>query len=202
MDVVLADQLCGVSLVNGALQRLALADELATDIDIAGMGAHRERGDQAAFDQRMRVVAHDVAILAGARLGLVCIDDEIMRPFLHFFRHEGPLQAGGKSGAAASAQARLLHDVDDDIGPQIDDGLGVVPLAALLRRLEAGALETVKVGEDAILVGEHQVAAPGGFCFGASRSEAAWVGFLASASAGGGGGGGALGTYFPMMEPS
>jgi hypothetical protein len=40
----------------------------------------REAGDQAALDQRVRIVAHDVAVLAGARLGFVGIDDEIMRP--------------------------------------------------------------------------------------------------------------------------
>jgi hypothetical protein len=37
-------------------------------------------GEQAALDQRVRIVAHDVAVLAGARLGFVGIDDEVMRP--------------------------------------------------------------------------------------------------------------------------
>ncbi len=58
---------------------LALADEFAAHIDVAGMRAHREAGDQAAFDQQMRIVPHDLAVLAGAGLGLVGIDDEIAR---------------------------------------------------------------------------------------------------------------------------
>ena len=185
MNVVLADQPRRVSFIDGALQCLALADELAAQIDVAGMGAHREACHQAAFDQRVRIVAQDVAVLAGARLGFVGIDDQIMRPLLHFLGHEGPFQAGGEARAAAPAQARLLHDVDDGLRPQVDDGLGIVPLAALARALEDRALEPVQVGEDAILVGEHQ-AVPG---------------FLGSAG-GGGGGGGAFGTCLPMIEPS
>ena len=42
MDVVLADQLGVIGLVDRALQRFALADEFAADIDVAGMRAHRE----------------------------------------------------------------------------------------------------------------------------------------------------------------
>ena len=59
---------------------LRLVVELAADIDVAGVRAHREAGDQAAFDQLVRVVAHDVAVLAGARLALVGVDDEVVRP--------------------------------------------------------------------------------------------------------------------------
>jgi hypothetical protein len=66
--VVLADEVGLIGLVDGALQRLALADIFAADIDVGRMRAHGEGGDQAALDQRMRVVAHDLAILAGARL--------------------------------------------------------------------------------------------------------------------------------------
>jgi len=53
MDVVLADQLGGDGFVHRALQRLALADELAAHIDEGGVRAHCEAGDQAALDQGM-----------------------------------------------------------------------------------------------------------------------------------------------------
>ena len=43
------------------------------------MRAHGEAGDQAALDQVMRIVAQDLAVLAGAGLGFVGIDDEIVR---------------------------------------------------------------------------------------------------------------------------
>ena len=58
------------------------------------MRAHGEAGDQAAFDQLVRIVAHDIAVLAGARLALVGIDHQIMRPRPRFLGHERPFQAG------------------------------------------------------------------------------------------------------------
>src|SRR5260370_42570199 len=56
VDIVLADQFCLIGLIDRGLQMLALPDELAADIDVAGMRAHREAREQAAFDQKMRIV--------------------------------------------------------------------------------------------------------------------------------------------------
>ncbi len=106
VDIVLADQLGVVGLVDRRLQAFTLADEFAADVDVAGVCTHGEAGDQAAFDQQMRIVPHDLAVLAGARLGLVGIDDEILRPTVRLLRHERPFQPGRKAGAAAPAQAR------------------------------------------------------------------------------------------------
>ena len=75
VDVVLADELCVIGLVDRGLQYLALADELAADIDVGGMRAHGEAREQRAFDQELRIVAHDVPVLAGAGLRFVGIDD-------------------------------------------------------------------------------------------------------------------------------
>ena len=105
MHVVLAEQLGLVGLVDRRLQALALADEFAAHIDVTGVRAHGETGNQTALDQQMRIVPHDLAILAGAGLGLVGVDHEIMRPAVRLLRHERPLQAGRKAGAAAPAQA-------------------------------------------------------------------------------------------------
>ena len=77
---VLAEQPGLVGLIDRGLQALALADELAAHIDVAGARAHRETGDQTALDEKMRIVPHDLAVLAGAGLGLVGIDDQIARP--------------------------------------------------------------------------------------------------------------------------
>src|SRR5262249_54120728 len=131
-------------------------DELAADIDVANMRAHRERGDKASLHQRLWIVPHDVPVLAGAGLGLISVDHEIMRPLLYLLRHEGPLQAGGKPGAAATAQAGLLDGVDDRFGAFFDELLGAVPGAAPLCGLEAPIPETVEVGEDAVLIREHR----------------------------------------------
>ncbi len=62
-----ADQLGFISLINGGLQVLPFTNELAAHIDVAGICIHREARDQAAFDQQMRIVPHDLAVFAGAR---------------------------------------------------------------------------------------------------------------------------------------
>ena len=78
--VVLADQAGVIGFIDRALQSLALADEFAAHIDVGRDSTHGEAGDQAALDQRVRVVAQDIAVLAGAGLGFVGVDDEIARP--------------------------------------------------------------------------------------------------------------------------
>ena len=76
------------------------------------MRVEREAGDQHAFDQLMRILVNDVAILERARLGFVGVADEIDRLLLVGL-DEAPLHAAGKTGAAAAAQAGALHLVHD-----------------------------------------------------------------------------------------
>ena len=102
--VVLADQAGLIGFLDGRLQRLAFGDILTAQIDVAGMRAHRIGGHHAAFDQKVRIVTHDLAVLAGARLGLVCIDDKIVRTVTNLFRHEGPFEAGRKACPAPAAK--------------------------------------------------------------------------------------------------
>ena len=156
VDVVLADQLGVIGLVDRGLDALALADEFAADIDVAVVRRHGEAGDQAAFDEKMRIVPHDLAVLAGAGLGFVGIDDEIMRPPVRLLGHERPFQPGGETGAAAAALAGRLHLVDDAVAALRQDRLGAVPGAARARGLEAQAVTAVEILENAVLVGEHQ----------------------------------------------
>ena len=155
VHVALADQLGVVGLVDRRLQCFALADEFAADIDVAGIGAHAEAGDQATLDQEMRIVPHDLAVLAGAGLGFVGVDHEIMRPPVGFLGHERPFQSGRKSGAATAAQARRLHLVDDLVAAAFQNRLGAVPGAARTRAFETPIVKAVEILEDAVLVGEH-----------------------------------------------
>ena len=155
IDVVLADQLGFIRLLHRLLERVALRDVFAANIDIALVGAHRAARHHAAFNQQVRIMAHDLAILAGAGLGLVGVDDQIVRTITHFLGHEGPLQAGGEAGAAAPAQARRLDLVAQPVGALIKHFLRQVPRAPALRRLEIGRVKTIEVGEDAILVLQH-----------------------------------------------
>ncbi len=55
--VVLAEKAGFVALVDCSLKRLTLTHELAANINISGVYAHRATGNHAAFDQRMRIVA-------------------------------------------------------------------------------------------------------------------------------------------------
>ena len=148
-----------VGFVDGRLQVLALADELAAHVDVAGVCAHGEGGDERAFDQEMGIVPHDLAVFAGAGLGLVRIDDEIGGPGIAL-GHERPLEAGGEAGAAASAQAGVAHLGDDPVVALVDQPLGAVPGATRLGAGEPPVLEAVEVLEDAVLVLQHGASIP------------------------------------------
>ena len=186
VDVVLADQIGLVGLVHRSLKALTLADEFAADVDEAGVCPHGESGDETALDEEMRIVPHDLAILAGARFGFVGVDHEIMGPPVGLLGHERPFESGGKARTAASAQARGLHLIDDPIAPLLEDGFGAVPSAARAGALEAPVVKAVEIGEDAVLVLEHHgrldESSVGGFGVAASRTFAGSPGFLASAS--------------------
>src|SRR5262249_30305118 len=100
----------------------------------------------------MRIISHDLAVLAGAGLGLVGIDHEIVRSAVGLLGHERPLQPGREAGAAAPALARRLHLVDDPVAPLLQDRLGAVPATARPRAIEAPVVLAVEIEKDAILV--------------------------------------------------
>jgi len=100
----------------------------------------------------MRIVAHDVAVLAGARFGFVRIDDKVMRTAVAFLRHEGPFQPGREPCPAAAAQARRLHLVDDPVTALFEDLLGAVPVAARHRTLQRLVIDAIDIGENPVFV--------------------------------------------------
>ena len=156
VDVVLADEIGLVGLVHRGLQAVAFAHEFAADVDEAGVCPHGESGDETALDEEMRIVPHDLAILAGAGLGLIGVDDEIARPPVgRLLGHERPFQPGRKSRPAPAAQAGGLHLVDDPVAALVDDRFRAVPGAAAPRALEPPIVEAVEIPEDAVLVVEH-----------------------------------------------
>ena len=150
IDVVLADELCVIGLVDRGLEHLALTDEFAADIDVGGMRPHGEAREQRAFDQELRIMAHDVPILASAGLGFIGVDDEVVRAAVRLLWHERPFQSGGKARPAAASQSRSLHLLDDGVVPALDHGPGAVPSTAGACRLESPVMEAVEVSEDAV----------------------------------------------------
>src|ERR1043166_4989766 len=86
--------------------------KLAPDIDVGGVNVERETGDQNSFEQLMGIFMNNVTILKRAWLRFVGITDQVNRPLFVRF-DEAPFNAAGKSGAAAAAESRDFHFVDD-----------------------------------------------------------------------------------------
>jgi hypothetical protein len=51
--------------------------ELSADVDVGSGGVHSSSSNKTAFDKLMGVFAHDLTVLASARLTLICVDDEV-----------------------------------------------------------------------------------------------------------------------------
>src|SRR5690606_33202313 len=67
-----------VRLADGAAQASDHVQHLAADVDERVVGADRARGDDDTLDQHVRVGHHQRDVLAGARLGLVRVDHQVL----------------------------------------------------------------------------------------------------------------------------
>ena len=121
--------------------------------------AHADAGEQAALDQLVRIVAEDVAVLAGAGLAFVGVDDEIARP-VACLRHERPFETGRETGAAAAAQPRILTSSTIQSRPLRISSL--VPSQSPRARAPARrqVVLAVEIGEDAVLVSAALTCSP------------------------------------------
>src|SRR5690606_22608223 len=137
MDVVLANQASVISLLHGGFEPVTLAYELAAHINEGLVRIHGAARDQASFDKMVRVVAQDFPVLAGAGLGFVGIDDEVVRAAVIDLGHEAPFQPGREPRAAATAQARGLDLVGQPFAALVEQILGAAPGAATARAFEA-----------------------------------------------------------------
>ena len=108
-----ADQVGGVRLVQRRGDPLLGVGHLAPDVQEHLRRADRVGRDQAALDELVGIALHEHAVLVGAGLGLVAVDDDVARP--HPGRAEAPLGARGEAGAAAPEQRRVL-DRRTDLG--------------------------------------------------------------------------------------
>ncbi len=168
---VLAEQPGVVCLLDCYLDVLRLVIELAANVDVRRGDAHAEPGEQAPFEQAMRIVPQYVAVLAGAGFALVGVDDQIAGP-VTCLRHERPFEAGGESSTAAAAQSRILDLLDDPVPPLEDDVASAVPDPAPSRPSETPIILAVEIGEDAVPVSEHR--SPRGRQKPAAKVRSAW----------------------------
>ena len=105
-------------------------------------GAGGERGDRDPLDQLVRVALHQLAVLEGARLGLVGVAAEVLGHLAA--GQEGGLFAHREAGAAAPAQARVFELLEDLVRLHLAVGL-------LQRRVAAVALVAVERAQRRVL---------------------------------------------------
>src|SRR5690606_34374393 len=86
--------------------------ELTADVVVAHSGAHSVTADCHSLDQRMRVVAQDIAVVASARLALIRIAHHILLA-RRASRHEAPLHACREACPTSPAQAGRFHFFND-----------------------------------------------------------------------------------------
>ena len=111
---VLAENPPGVGLVDGALELVLHVEELAANVDVGDLRANGIAANRAPFNQQVRIALDQQMVLEGAGLALVRIARDIAG--LGLLVDELPLQSGRESGAAAAAQPRRLHQLDDLVG--------------------------------------------------------------------------------------
>ncbi len=104
-----------VGLGHGVVQPPDHVQDLAADVDEGLLGPDRVGGDDDALDQRLRVGQQRRHVLAGAGLGLVGVDHQVVRLAVAL-RDEAPLHAGREARPAAAAQHRVLERLDDAVG--------------------------------------------------------------------------------------
>src|SRR5581483_12159949 len=78
---------------------------LAAHVDVGGVDVIRDRRDEEALDQEVRVALEALPILERAGLALVGVARDVARPAV-VGRHERPLHAGREARAAPTPQAR------------------------------------------------------------------------------------------------
>ena len=112
---VAAQQTRLVGLAQGALKAGDRLVKLAPDVVVAHGSANAVTRDGHALDQLMRVVAQDVTVLAGARLALVRIADQVLLARV-LAGHKAPLEARREAGPAPPTQIGKLQLIDDVVG--------------------------------------------------------------------------------------
>merc|ERR1719270_738588 len=162
-----------VGLSDGLLQVGGLVVELSSDVDVAGPGSHGGAGDQAAFNKSVRVVPHDLAILASSRLALVSVDHQVLRAAVVWLVHEAPLEAAGEVSTTPASQTAGLDLVNDPLAALLHDLLGLVPLPALHGSLEPPVVAAIDVGEDSVSISHGTELGLGLGCLASGRHQLA-----------------------------
>ena len=101
--------------LDGVPNDLGRFGEFAADVYVGEVDIGREGGNGKAFDELVRILVEDVAVLECARLGFVGIDDDVVVLAVVVF-DEAPLGTGGEACSATTAQVGCFDHVDDLAG--------------------------------------------------------------------------------------
>mmetsp|Transcript_19033 Transcript_19033/g.34542 ORF Transcript_19033/g.34542 Transcript_19033/m.34542 type:complete len:220 (+) Transcript_19033:994-1653(+) len=154
---VLSKKACSVRLVDRLIQNDSLVEVFATNVNVCRASAHCVTSEEASLHKLVRVLPHDLAVLAGTRFGFVCVDHQERRAAVRSLGHEGPLETARESGSATASEARVLDLLHHPVRAHPHDILGAVPVSAEHCVLKTPVLLAVDVGEDAVGVLEPAV---------------------------------------------
>merc|ERR1719400_1763539 len=141
-----------IGLPDGLLQIGSLVVELSSDVDVTSPGTHSGTSNQAALHQGVRVVAHDLTILASSWLAFIGIDNQVFGAAVIRFVHEAPLETTGESSTAPSPEPARLDLIYDPLAPLLHNLLGLVPLASLHGTLQPPVMATINVSKDSVRI--------------------------------------------------
>ena len=129
---------------EGRFKALVGVENFAVDVVVAHADAHGISRDDHAFDHRVGVVLHDVAVFASARLAFVGVAHQILLTG-ELAGHEAPLQARGETRTAATTQAGLFDRGDHLVlGHARHAGFGVRRRAIFAQDLAQGCITTTR----------------------------------------------------------
>ncbi len=111
---VFAEKSARVGFINGLAEGAAGVNEFSADIDVADFGLRCKCGDGHPFDENKRGCFHDLLVFERARFAFVGVAEDVVGLGL-FFGDAVPLDPGGESGSAASAQAGGFDFIDDGL---------------------------------------------------------------------------------------
>ena len=100
---------------NRPAQMLSRFNIFSAQEDVAAVSFQRKSGDQHTLHQQVRQLLHQQAVFIGTRLHFIGVTQQITDVHGFVFRHQAPLQTGGKARAAAPFQASVFYRRDDFI---------------------------------------------------------------------------------------
>ena len=110
------------SLLNGDLETLNGERIFRADVNVALRSADREAGDRHGLEDGVGIALERGAVHVGAGVALVGVTDHVLLA-LGLLHGELPLHTGGEARAAATAETRLEHLIDDLLGRHLEENL-------------------------------------------------------------------------------